>query len=366
MSRPAPQTAVQAVAQTEKNFMATLIKNKDQLAMALPKHITPDRMLRLINTVFRHTPKLLECEPQSVFLSIIEACQLGLEPGTPLGHGYLIPRKLKGQLTCTFMPGYKGLLDLARRSGQIISVEAHVVHANDTFHYEYGTNGHVTHVRAAGRDRGEKIACWAMVKLRGGGVQFDVMTADEIEDLKARIRIQNYLAPGAAIPGPWSHPQDEAEMWKKSVLKRVLKLCPASVEYQYAAEFDSTGVMPLAPPPSLDLSDLESMTRTAGSGLLAAVGEAAPAARVAPDTGEVFDQPEALSDGAEVTAEQVVAAAQYASLWDVKSKQVRIPDAIGQALGMNSGLYKADAIAADQAIAAAFYEMCRRQAMHSS
>ena len=88
-------------------------KLKPQMALALPKHMNADRMARLALTAFSTTPALQQCSPQSIAASIMIAGQLGLEPGVN-GAGYLIPYKT----TCTFVPGWKGLVDLVSRSGR--------------------------------------------------------------------------------------------------------------------------------------------------------------------------------------------------------------------------------------------------------
>lgn len=92
------------------NFMD---KMKPQLSLALPKHLTADRMARLAMTAFSTSPQLQQCDPKSIAASIMTAGQLGLEPGVN-GAGYLIPYKT----TCTFVPGWKGLVDLVSRSGR--------------------------------------------------------------------------------------------------------------------------------------------------------------------------------------------------------------------------------------------------------
>lgn len=94
-------------------FSSFMDKLKPQLALALPKHMTADRMARLALTAFSTSPKLQQCEPRTIAASIMTAGQLGLEPGVN-GAGYLIPYKR----TCTFVPGWKGLVDLAQRSGR--------------------------------------------------------------------------------------------------------------------------------------------------------------------------------------------------------------------------------------------------------
>lgn len=94
-------------------FSGFMEKFKPQLALALPKHLTADRMARLALTAFSTNPQLQQCDPKSIAASIMTAGQLGLEPGVN-GAGYLIPYKT----TCTFVPGWKGLVDLVSRSGR--------------------------------------------------------------------------------------------------------------------------------------------------------------------------------------------------------------------------------------------------------
>ena len=94
-------------------FNGFMARFKPQLALALPKHLNADRMARLALTAFSTTPKLRECTMESIAASIMTAGQLGLEPGVN-GAGFLIPYKT----TCTFVPGWKGLVDLVARSGR--------------------------------------------------------------------------------------------------------------------------------------------------------------------------------------------------------------------------------------------------------
>lgn len=94
-------------------FSNFLDKFKPQMALALPKHLNPDRMARLALTAFSTTPALQDCDPKSIAASIMTAGQLGLEPNVN-GQGFLVPY---GR-TCQFVPGWKGLVDLVSRSGR--------------------------------------------------------------------------------------------------------------------------------------------------------------------------------------------------------------------------------------------------------
>lgn len=194
---------------------------KPEMARALPRHMDPERIARIATTVMRRTPKLAQCTPASFLGALMTCAQLGLEPG-PLGHAYLVPY---GQ-EVTFIAGYRGLVELARRSGQVASVSARVVREGDDFSYEFGLDPKLHH-KPAGSD-GAITHAYAVVRLKDGGVDFDVMTRSEVDAIRTRSR--------AAKDGPWV--TDYAEMAKKTVLRRLLKTAPMSVEYQQAVAND--------------------------------------------------------------------------------------------------------------------------------
>jgi hypothetical protein len=136
-------------------FRGFLEKQKPQLAAALPKHVSPDRMIRLACTEFAKNPLLQKCTPVSVFGAIIQASQLGLEIGV-LGQAYLVPYRNTKNNTyeAQFIPGYKGLIGLARRSGEVTSIETNIVYANDRFDLKLGLETSVDHVPNLDGDRG--------------------------------------------------------------------------------------------------------------------------------------------------------------------------------------------------------------------
>lgn len=98
-----------------------LEKSRKQLEMAIPKHMTVDRLLRVAMTSIQRTPKLLDCTPQSLLACVMTCAQLGLEPDQFLGQAYLVPFKdtEKNITVCTLIPGYRGYIALARRSGEV-------------------------------------------------------------------------------------------------------------------------------------------------------------------------------------------------------------------------------------------------------
>lgn len=201
-----------------------LDRMRPEIARALPKHLTTDRLLRVALTSITKTPELLECSPQSLASAILQAAQLGLEPDGVLGYAYLVPYKN----TATLIPGYKGLLDLARRSGRIHTIEARVVHAKDDFRYAFGLKPVLHHKPHQQEDTGDLIAAYAIATIKDSGPQWDVMWRREIEAIRKRSR--------AGTSGPWV--TDYEEMAKKTVLRRLCKMLPASVELQRAVALD--------------------------------------------------------------------------------------------------------------------------------
>ena len=174
-------------------------------------------------TELRKTPALLKCDPKSLFGAVVQASQLGLEPGNALGHAYLIPFKKE----VTLIIGYRGMIDLARRSGQVHSIVARAVHANDDFSYSFGIDDHLEH-KPADRNRGDLTHVYAIAKLQGGGVQFEVMTREEVLAIKKQSKAGNN--------GPWVSHFDE--MAKKTVIRRLFKMLPVSIEMKQAVNLE--------------------------------------------------------------------------------------------------------------------------------
>ena len=214
---------IQTVKQKVVTIRDLLLANREQIQAALPRHMTVDRMLRVAFTCINTTPKLLDCTPRSLVASVLQVAQLGLEPGV-LGHVYLIPFKDTVQIVV----GYKGLLKLARNTRELSTIFAQTVYEQDKFHYQFGTDPRIDHV-PSDLDRGEPTFYYAVARLKDGGVQFEVMRKDEIE--KHRDRYSR-----AAKQGPWVTEFDE--MAKKTVLRRLCKVLPASIELQTAVVLD--------------------------------------------------------------------------------------------------------------------------------
>lgn len=212
---------------------------KPAIAQAIPKHMTPERLLRIATTAIKTTPKLKACTAESLLASVMQCAQLGLEPGV-LGHAYLIPYNNKKkdkngkeywEQEAQFQIGYKGLLDLVRRTGEISSIAAHAVHKNDVFEFEYGLNEKLKHVPKMEGDRGLVYLYYAYAKFKDGGYSFLVMGKPDIE------RHRDQYSKTAKF-GPWVDQFDE--MAKKTVIKALVKYMPISVELQNKVAMDET------------------------------------------------------------------------------------------------------------------------------
>lgn len=214
------------------------------LAAALPRHLSAGKLIRCVLGAFQRTPKLLECTPESILYAIMQSAAYGLEPdGGPLGHGYLVPfwnGKTK-RTECQFIPGYRGLVKLARNSGEVADVWAEVVFEADRrapgeFSYELGLHPKLTHKRNdAATERGELLYAYAVARFRDGERKFVVLNRAEVEAIKAKSSSKNR---DGEVVGPWI--EHTGEMWKKTAVRRLAKMLPLSVddERRISAEDD--------------------------------------------------------------------------------------------------------------------------------
>ncbi|WP_347029175.1 recombinase RecT [Intestinibacter bartlettii] len=214
-------------ASPSKGMEQLLTKMGGQIQKALPSMVSSERFQRVALTAFSNNTKLQQCDPMSFIAAMMQSAQLGLEPNTPLGQAYLIPYGKQVQ----FQIGYKGLLELAQRSGKIKTLYAHEVRENDTFDIDYGLNQTLTHKPLLKGDRGEVIGYYAVYHLDTGGNSFIFMTKDEVLEHAKRFS-KTYNS------GPWQ--TDFDAMAKKTVIKQLLKYAPLSIELQKATSMDET------------------------------------------------------------------------------------------------------------------------------
>lgn len=197
----------------------------DEIKKALPKHMDVSRFSRVVMTAVSRTPKLLDCNQHSFFGSLLLAAQLGLEPNGPDQKCYLIPY---GQ-ECQFQLGYRGLLDLCRRSGELSSIHAEIAYENDELEIILGLDPTIIHKPLLKGDRGQPVLAYSVAKLKDGSTDFVWMDVEQIEQAR---KMNKGKSP--AWESWWS------EMAKKVVMKRHLKTLPLNAEIQRAVDSDET------------------------------------------------------------------------------------------------------------------------------
>jgi recombination protein RecT len=225
-------TQTQAVATVDSSASNIIRKSLESSIRAIEQMIPPgapvtaQRLILVAVAAAQKNPKLLKCTPESVVLSVVQAAELGLEPGGALQHGYLVPYGAQ----CQFMPGYRGLIELSRRSGELKTISAVLVYERDEFSLKY-VNGqpHVLHVPLLDGSRGQIRLVYATAQLGGGYSEFELMTLDEIAMVQQRSKTKDEDT-------PWK--RDFGEMAKKTVIKRLLKRCPVSSMLARAIEID--------------------------------------------------------------------------------------------------------------------------------
>lgn len=213
-----------AAPKTVKDWLETP-SFKDAIAKALPKHMDPDRQVRVALTALTRTPLLAQCSPASLLRCMLDLSAAGLEPDGRRAH--LIPYKngRTGGYDCQLILDYKGKVELAMRSGSVSSIHADVVCDMDKFSADTGMVKHTVDYRAP---RGKPFAVYCVIHFKDGATKSEVMTRDDVEAIRKRSR-----AGGA---GPWV--TDWNEMAKKTVAHRALKWVPLSPEIRDLVERD--------------------------------------------------------------------------------------------------------------------------------
>ena len=225
-----------------------LMSMQGQIAKALPTVLTPERYTRMVMTALSTNPQLQQCTPESFLGAVMQAAQLGVEPNTPLGQAYLIPYRNKGRLECQFQLGYKGMLDLAYRSGEVSVIDAQAVHENDLFEFEYGLEPKLK-FKPSLVNRGPVVAYYAMFRTKDGGFNFAVMSREDVEQFA-----KQYSKAAGSGYSPWNTNFDS--MAKKTVLKQVLKYAPLKSDFVREIATDSTIKTTIQP----NMADLEDET----------------------------------------------------------------------------------------------------------
>jgi recombination protein RecT len=225
-----------------------LAKSQEQIAIALPKHMTAERMIRVATTTISRTPKLLECTPISLVGCVVQASELGLELNGFLGEAYLVPfwNSRARCLEAQFQAGYRGLISLARRSGQVALVYSELVYHCDKFKVAYGLHKNLEHEPDLDNlDRGRRDetgnliglrGAYAVVKYKDGEFDFEYLPLAKLNELRARSKSKNK---DGEENGPWV--TDPDQMYRKVPIRQLAKRLPLSPEFQKAAILDEYG-----------------------------------------------------------------------------------------------------------------------------
>ena len=223
---------------------------QERLAQVAAGFMKPVELIRLALVAVSRTPQLLQCSQASILRALIDASTLRIVPGGTMGRGFLVPRKNKntGKTEACFDPGWRGLADIARRSGQIVSIDAMIVYKADKFRYTAGTDPVIEHEpNLDADDLGRIIAAYAVATFKDKTKQVEVLRRSDIDRI---------MAVSAAKTGPWDSWFDE--MARKSAVRRLCKYLPYDPELERAAAMSDdveTGMSSSA----LDLGESESL-----------------------------------------------------------------------------------------------------------
>ena len=273
-----------------------------EIAKAVPKHMTADRLARIALTAVRINPTLLDCTRDSLLAGVMQAAQLGLEPNTPLGQAYLIPYKrsvnVNGQWEkiheVQFQLGYQGILDLAYRTGEYKDIYVEEVYERDEFQYGLGLERHLIHKPSEEEERGALTHIYAVYHTKNGGYDFKVWPVGRIMN-HAKKYSQAYNAKTGQFNGgdrnPWI--SNFAAMGKKTVLKDLLKYAPKSIEFAKVLTSDETIKHDIA----ADMSDVETVEIDYSLDNTVAEQPAEPEQKPEPEADEAEEQaPEQAED----------------------------------------------------------------------
>lgn len=215
-----------------RTAQAYLKKMTPAITEALPKNtgMSAERLSRIVLTAMKQNPKLLECSIESLLGAVLQSAQLGLEPNL-MGSCYFIP--YKGVVS--FQIGYRGLIDLATRKGEVQTIVANPIYENDVFEEEYGTHEVFRHIPYRKGDRGKIVGFYAYAHLKNGGFKAEYMTVAEIEKIRNEFSMAYRYDKNGSI---WVKHYEAMAI--KTVIKKLTKLLPISVDTQEAIAHDET------------------------------------------------------------------------------------------------------------------------------
>jgi len=241
---PEPQEKKEATPQPTKPLTAIQLFNnsleaykKQVLPNLLSKHnIEPAQFVQIVVSELKKNPKLQDAfkeNPSSLFASILAGAEIGLIPSDMLGEFYLIPRRIDGKQTVTPLIGYKGLVSILLRSGEITKIHTECVYEGDHFEAIYGLEQNIIHKPNFDTERSANTLkfVYAVAKLKNGDYQFQVLSKGEILKIKALSRYDNDL---------YFNDKKDPQMWmvRKTALIQLSKMLPKDFYGKKAVEMD--------------------------------------------------------------------------------------------------------------------------------
>jgi len=201
-----------------------IVAIQPQITQILPSHVRPERYLRAVTLAVAQNRALAEANVHSLRAAVLKAAELGLVPNSPLGEAYLIPFKGEVQM----IPGYRGLISLARRSGDVSTIEARVVYEGEPFVYRVGPSGTFEHTPNLDVEtEGKRRFAYAWARLKDGSFCVEVVPRWKIEAIK-RTSLAKIKNDDKREQSPWvAH---EGEMWRKTAVRALFKYLPVSSE----------------------------------------------------------------------------------------------------------------------------------------
>lgn len=201
------------------------IKMKGDIESKLLNNIDFEKFQNKAINVFNSNDDFKHCEVMSFINAMVECTSLNLEPNSVLGQAYLVPVKFEDSYKVELQIGYKGMIELAYRSGKIKNLYANEVKSNDEFYIDYGLEQKLVHRPCLVGDRGDVIGYYAVYHLEPRGYNFLFMSVNEVKE-----HSNKYLSSfGSSL---WEREFDA--MARKTVIKKLLKYAPLSVEVQEA------------------------------------------------------------------------------------------------------------------------------------
>jgi phage RecT family recombinase len=270
---PAPTQTIQpsnpaAVARNRLHeFLKGRLPSLTQWALGSRSGVDPASLVRFAMMEWSQNEKLQKCSPESIYLALIACAQVGLEPSGVKQEAFIVPYndRRAGGYIATFQPGWRGLIKLAKRSGEVLAIVPHVVYERDEFELHLGSDARVIHRPCLKSDRGPILGAYALAKMTNGEFEIEWMPLETLERIRTMSQRGEHESPAYR---EWAD-----QMYRKAPIKRLCKRLPLGEDYFRAAHLDE----------QVEAGDLRSYQRTidAESAPLAEIAEAEQAERPA-------------------------------------------------------------------------------------